>query len=286
MHKDQLDLFVKGQRPGFRLKHLEIFNWGTFHNKVWTLFTNGGQNLLTGDVGSGKSSLVDALTTLLVPHNKITYNKAAGADKQERSLYTYIRGAYGNEQDEESQTSKLLTLRDETSYSVILGVFHNEAMQRSVTLAQVFRLRKSDKNPDRFYVLAENELTIKNDFFGVKKDISDIKSNMKKKDGCEVFESFKEYSIRFRQEFGIKSDQALDLFYQAVSMKSVGNLTEFVRTHMLEKTEVENHIEELCSSFEDLRNAHEAVIKARKQIEHLEPIVELGKKYNEDQKIK
>lgn len=286
MRKDQLDLFVKGERPGFRLNHLEIYNWGTFHNKVWTLFTDGGQNLLTGDVGSGKSSLVDALTTLLVPHNKITYNKAAGADKQERSLYTYIKGAYGNEQDEENQTSKLLTLRDEASYSVILGVFHNDAMQRSVTLAQVFRLRKNDKNPDRFYVLAENALSIKNDFFGVKKDISDIKSILKKKDGCEVFESFKEYSVRFRQEFGIKSDQALDLFYQAVSMKSVGNLTDFVRTHMLEKTEVEAHIEELCSSFEDLRNAHEAVIKARNQIELLDPIVVLGKKYNEDQKVK
>lgn len=286
MHKEQLDLFVKGKRPGFRLNHLEVYNWGTFHNKVWTLLTHGGQNLLTGDVGSGKSSLVDALTTLLVPHNKITYNKAAGADKQERSLYTYIKGAYGNEQDEENQTSKLLTLRDETSYSVILGIFHNEAMQRSITLAQVFRLRKNDKNPDRFYVLAENTLSIKKDFFGVKKDISDIRAYLKKKEGCEVFDSFKEYGTRFRQEFGIKSDQALDLFYQAVSMKSVGNLTEFVRTHMLEKTEVDSHIEELCSSFEDLRNAHEAVIKARNQIEFLEPIVELGAKHNSDQKSK
>lgn len=286
MHKEQLDLFVKGERPGFRLNHLEVYNWGTFHNKVWTLLTHGGQNLLTGDVGSGKSSLVDALTTLLVPHNRITYNKAAGADKQERSLYTYVRGAYGNEQDEDNQTSKLLTLRDEASYSVILGIFHNEAMQRSITLAQVFRLRKNDKNPDRFYVLAEDRLSIKKDFFGVKKDISDIRTYLKKKEGCEVFESFKDYSTRFRQEFGIKSDQALDLFYQAVSMKSVGNLTEFVRTHMLEKTEVESHIQELCTSFEDLRNAHEAVLKARNQIEMLEPIVELGAKYGSDQSSK
>jgi ABC-type lipoprotein export system ATPase subunit len=33
-----------------------------------------------GPSGSGKSTLVDALTTLLVPAQRITYNKAAGAD--------------------------------------------------------------------------------------------------------------------------------------------------------------------------------------------------------------
>ena len=239
--------------------------------------------MLTGDVGSGKSSLVDAITSLLVPHQKITYNKAAGAEKQERSLYTYIRGAYGNEQDEQTQTSKLLTLRDETSYSVILGVFHNEAIQRSMTLAQVFRLKKNDKNPERFYVLAEGALSIKADFFGNIKNISDIRTSLKKNHPCETFDSFKEYGQRFRQEFGIKSEQALDLFYQAVSMKSVGNLTDFVRSHMLEKTEAFGQIEELCASFEDLRGAHDAILKARKQIEMLQPIKDSGERFDLDQ---
>lgn len=283
MLSNQLDLFGKAERPGFRLDRLEVYNWGTFHNKVWTLSTAGGQNLLTGDVGSGKSSLVDALTTLLVPHHRITYNKAAGAEKQERSLYTYIRGAYGNEQDEESQSSKLLTLRDETSYSVILGVFNNESLQRSITLAQVFRIKKNDKNPDRFYVLSEDALSIQEHFFKVKKDISDIRAFLRKREGCETFDSFKEYSLRFRQEFGIKSEQALDLFYQAVSMKSVGNLTDFVRQHMLEKTNVDSQIEELCASFEDLRSAHEAILRARHQIELLQPISDIGDKFEQDQ---
>ncbi len=42
----------------------------------------------------------------------------------------------------------------------------------------------------------------------------------------------------FRRRFGIDNEQALELFHQTVSMKSVGNLTDFVRSHMLEPFDV------------------------------------------------
>ena len=51
---------------GFRLQRLEIYNWGTFHGRVWAIEPHGGTALLTGANGSGKSTLVDALLTLLV----------------------------------------------------------------------------------------------------------------------------------------------------------------------------------------------------------------------------
>ena len=56
--------FVADDRlAGFRLQRLEIFNWGTFDGRVWTLKLGGKNGLLTGDIGSGKSTLVDAVTT-------------------------------------------------------------------------------------------------------------------------------------------------------------------------------------------------------------------------------
>ena len=55
------------ERAGFRLQRFEVFNWGTFHQRVWRMEPGGDSVLLTGDIGSGKSTLVDALTTLLVP---------------------------------------------------------------------------------------------------------------------------------------------------------------------------------------------------------------------------
>ena len=72
--------------PGCRLQRLEVYNWGTFDRKIWSFELAGRNALLTGDIGSGKSTLVDAVTTLLLPANKISYNKAAGAENPVRRL--------------------------------------------------------------------------------------------------------------------------------------------------------------------------------------------------------
>ncbi|WP_306476599.1 ATP-binding protein [Methyloversatilis sp.] len=87
-----LDFLSDDKLSGFRLARLEVFNWGTFDSRVWTLQLDGKNGLLTGDIGSGKSTLVDAITTLLVPANRIAYNKAAGADSKERTLRSYVLG--------------------------------------------------------------------------------------------------------------------------------------------------------------------------------------------------
>lgn len=65
------------RRPGFRLDRFEVLNWGTFHKHIWGLNLDGNNALLTGDIGSGKSTLVDAVTALMVP--RANFNKAAGA---------------------------------------------------------------------------------------------------------------------------------------------------------------------------------------------------------------
>ena len=56
-------------------------------------------------------------------------------------------------------------------------------------------------------------------------------------------------------------------------MKSVGNLTEFVRQHMLEAADVGVRIDTLLRHFDDLTEAHEAVRVARDQIAALDPLV-------------
>jgi len=42
------------------------------------------------EVGRIIKALVDAVTTLLVPHHRIVFNKAAGAGAKERSLYAHF----------------------------------------------------------------------------------------------------------------------------------------------------------------------------------------------------
>jgi len=257
---------------GFRLTRLEVFNWGTFDGRVWTLQLDGKNGLLTGDIGSGKSTLVDAITTLLVPANRVAYNKAAGADSKERTLRSYVLGHYKSERNEVTGAAKPVSLRDQNSYSVILGVFHNAGYDQTVTLAQVFWMKEAHGQPARFFLGAERGLSIAADFANFGADIAQLRKRLRAL-GAEVHDSFPPYAAWFRRRFGIENDQALELFHQTVSMKSVGNLTDFVRSHMLEPFEIGPRLQALIGHFDDLNRAHQAVLKTQVQVELLTPLV-------------
>ncbi len=152
MDEPLLDFSSDDSLAGFRLQTLEVFNWGTFHKKVWRLDLGSRNGLLTGDIGSGKSTLVDAVTTLLVPAHRVAYNKAAGADTRERSLRSYVQGYYKSERSDIGHTAKSVALRDHNSFSVILGVFKNKGFVQEVTLAQVFWIKEAQGQPERFYL--------------------------------------------------------------------------------------------------------------------------------------
>ncbi|QOP44427.1 ATP-dependent exonuclease SbcCD, C subunit-like protein [Sulfurimonas sediminis] len=277
----RFDFAEDDRSAGFRLQHFEFYNWGTYDKKIVKLPLDKSNALLTGDIGSGKSTIVDALTTLLVPHNKIIFNKAAGATTKERSLYSYIVGEYKTTQDENFGHSKAVSLRDEKSYSVILGRFENIGYDESLTLAQFFYI--ANKQVQKFFVVSKSNLGIKEDFFGFS-DIRTLKKSLRKANHTEVFDTFKDYSHSFRREMGIKNEQALNLFYQTVSLKSIGNLTEFIRTHMLEDTKIDAEVDALCNNFAELNHAHDLVLEAKEQISMLLPIEKEYKKYTKIEK--
>jgi uncharacterized protein YPO0396 len=258
--------------PGCRLHRLEVFNWGTFDKRVWAFEVDGRNALLTGDIGSGKSTLVDAITTLLLPANRISYNKAAGADTRERDLRSYVLGHYKAERNEETGGTRPVGLRDHRHYSVLLGVFANADADDYVTLAQVFRARDEGGQPERFYVVADEDLSIAKHFAEPGESLTILRRKLRDA-GASVFEHFPEYGKTSRRRLGIDSEQALDLFHQTVSMKAVDNLNDFVRTHMLEPFDMQQRIDGLISHFDDLTKAHEAVLRAKHQIELLRPIV-------------
>jgi uncharacterized protein YPO0396 len=260
-------------RSGFRLSRLELRNWGTFNDRVWSLETGCSNSLLTGDIGSGKSTIVDAVTTLLLPANRISYNKAAGAETRERSLRSYVLGYYKSERSEITGTSRPAALRDTSSFSVILGVFANLGFATTVTLAQVFWMRDLNAGqPDRFYVTADRALSVVADFSGFGTDITALKKRLRAS-GARVHDHFPEYGRDFRRRLGIESEQAMELFHQTVSMKSVGNLTDFVRDHMLEPFDAASWTQRIVAHFENLTEAHGAVRRAQAQLALLEPLL-------------
>jgi uncharacterized protein YPO0396 len=267
-------------RAGYRLQHAEVLNWGTFDTNAWRFTPGTDTALLTGDIGSGKSTIVDALTTLLVPSHKAAYNKAAGAEAKERTLRSYVEGHYKSERIEATGRSRAKGLRENRrTYSVILGVFANHGYDETVTLAQVFQQRESTGQPYRFFVTATKELSIATDFADFGSDLRDLRRRLRA-GGAELFDEFPKYATSLRRLLGIRSEQALELFHQTVSMKSVGNLNDFVRDHMLEPSDSTERVRDIIAHFEDLTKAHDAVKRAREQLEALEPVVQTATKYD------
>lgn len=272
-HVDELPLDDLIGTPGFRLDHVELLGWGTFDRSVWRFDLDGQTSLLTGDIGSGKSTLVDAITTLFLPAQLISYNKAAGAETRERSLRSYVLGYYKSERSETTGVSRPVGLRDHRSHSAVLAVFRNERLGTSVTLAQVFWMPDDHSGqPKRFYLVTESDISISPDLSDFGSDIKVLRKRLRDR-GITLHDEFPDYAKAFRRALGIPSDQAMKLFHQTVSMKSVGNLNDFVRAHMLEPFDAASDVRALIDHFEDLTAAHDSVTKARAQLAALEPIV-------------
>lgn len=282
---NELNFNTDNTKIGFRLHSVEVLNWGTFHNKIWKIEPHGNNSLLTGDVGSGKSTMVDALTCLIVPHYKITFNKAAGAEGKERTLTSYIKGEYKNtKNDENDSREKAVSLRyngpSDSTFSVIVANFTNEGYYESVSLAQVFWI-ENDKPQKLLIIREKSPLSIKDHFSNIE-DAKELRKRLKELPDIETFDdNFSRYSQRFRHLFGMQTDKAIDLFYQTVSMKSVSSLTLFVREQMLERTDIKIQIEDLKKRFDDLNKAYAAVQEARKQRDTLAPLVDFCKSYRE-----
>jgi uncharacterized protein YPO0396 len=133
--------FAEAGLPGFRLDRLELWNWGTFHGEAQVLEPQCCWTLLVGDNGSGKSTAIDALRTLLVPPRILNYNDAAGDGRRpaghDRTRRSYVRGAWASSSTIDSTAPTTQHLREPGVLSAIAAVFSDARRQISVTLAQI-----------------------------------------------------------------------------------------------------------------------------------------------------
>lgn len=277
----QTNLFnTDPQVAGFKLDYMEVWNWGTFNDKVYRMNPHGNNSLLTGANASGKSTLIDALLALLVPlQNKRFYNQSSGAEKKgNRTDITYFFGNYGQQQEGESGASSL-KLRDKSARSVLLATFNNSD-GRVVTLFQIRYY--SGEELRTVYGMAHKHLTISQNFAtfdsnGVwRKRMEKELNTGSSKRIVEFFNGPKAYEEKMLLVFGMQSDKALTLFNQIVGVKVLNDLDSFIRDNMLEERDAEEKYKELRENFQNLMDAKTSIEKTKEQIRQLEPIDRLA----------
>lgn len=264
-------LFAPGQ---FRMSRLQVYNWGTFSG-IHDIPISEQGFLFVGRSGTGKSTLLDAFSALLVPPRWVDFNAAAReAEKagRDRNLVSYIRGAWAEQKDDASGEIAARYLRPGTTWSALALSYRNVA-GHSAVLVQVLWLRGSANglsDVNRHFMIFERPFDLTElEAFGQ----SNLNVRKLKQDFPEAFirREFRPYCERFRRLLGIESEMALRLLHKTQSAKNLGDLNTFLREFMLDKPPTFEVADRLVSEFDDLNAAHQAVVTARRQVETLVP---------------
>ena len=273
---------------GYRLHELALYNWGTFHGRVQVLRPDGRTAGILGANGSGKSTIADALLTLLVPNRKRNYNLAsAQGGARERDEKAYIRGIYAERHDDESGGARSEKLREDGKhYTVLLARFHNVTYNQDISLAQVLWIGPDGGRVKRAHIVHDGVLTIEEHFSKLGNQ-STIKKELKSL-GLKVYDEFQAYSEQFHKRLFM--DQArqrtpMEIFNQAVCIKDVRNLDSFIREHMLDDGDSDGKLESLRNHFADLKTTHDEIVKADCQLQNLLGIQKAREKW-ENRNIK
>lgn len=260
---------------GFCLHRLELWNWGTFNGEIQVLETAGGWGLLVGDNGSGKSTAIDALRTLLVPPRLLNFNDAAGDGKKaaarDRTRRSYVRGAWSSSSTVDSTAPTTQNLRETGVLSGILAVFGDSRRDVHVTIAQV--LWEHEEQVKEVYAIATSKRSLP-ELIQSARTTGEIK-RAAKASGWELFDSFASYSERMRGLLHIPGDRALEVFNRAIGMKEVGDIDAFVRQFMLPAAETNSFIRDTVQPhYRALLDCWTAIDRAERQIGLLLPVEE------------
>lgn len=261
-------------RAGWRLRRLEMQNWGTFHWKVHRLVPDGGWSLVVGQNGSGKSTAIDALRTLLVPPRLLrqSYNDASSEGRSgDRTRYSYVRGAWKSQTTEAAAQGKPEYLRGEGEHSTLLAVFSNETKQATVTIAQILWLNGG--KVDEVFLVALGDRSIREHLSTLGTGTATEWKRELKRRLWEVKDSFSAYAGRFTGLLGLPGDGALEVFNQAIGVKDVTDINDFIRRHMLEPADALDFIRDtLQSHYKELNDCWDSIKRAEDQVRALTAI--------------
>ena len=96
----------------YRVEQVQVLNWGGYAG-LQVMRAGRGSTAILGPSGRGKSTLLDAMASVIMP-NPQEFNQAARDDKgrkRERTIYTYARGLTVSHQDDNGRSATPSYLR-------------------------------------------------------------------------------------------------------------------------------------------------------------------------------
>lgn len=266
-----------------RLSRIQVHNWGTF-NGYHDLPVPRDGLILTGPSGSGKSSLLDALSAVLVPAKNRRFNAAAqdsGSTDRARTILSYVRGAYRRTTD--GATGEVVTdfLRTGATRSGIALTFSQGGEgAESLTLIVLFHVRAGTNAGDavaQLLLMAEGSPDLTGLLPYLAHGIDRRAIRRDHPEGMRLFDKYEAFAAAFRRRLGLSSEVAQRLLHRTQAAKSLTSLDTLLRDFMLDEPETLRLADAAVEQFGELREAHAAVVQAREQERALAPLSELSR---------
>lgn len=275
MHaEEQTSLPITAGMPAgeatFVLATLEVFNWGPFEGMHRAEIDPNGTAII-GPTGSGKTTLIDALMTLLVLQPR--YNLAStGGHESDRTLISYVRGVLGGDgsggREEVARPGKTLTglcatYHNGSSTLKLAGILWTEGTSNAAQDLKrrwLFSLAEGESLEAWLHLLHEE-------------GVRDLMRHGRETGKLRIFDSKKAYLAHARKFFDV-GENAFTLLNRAAGLKQLNSIDEIFRELVLDDRTAFDRALEVAGEFDNLAGIHTELETARRQQESLAPVAE------------
>lgn len=253
-----------------RIERLHVINWQYYSCQTIEL---GMSNLLTGITGSGKSSLIDAMQVILLGQTgRGFFNKSAAGGKSDRTLVTYLRGKYNDNQFRRAQKafSSYLVLefadtlnRDNFCFGAVFDLETDDTcrydffrIQSAFSLSWAIRDRSALSRSDFFRFLRQQDIPHK------------------------IHRSNQEYQSDLLARCGIYDPQFFSVFKTAVAYVPLDHIEDFITQNICH---VDDNVDvtKMRASVLDYQQMQQEMAEFLQCRRELEQIAEIEQGYQE-----
>ncbi|MDU4254680.1 ATP-binding protein [Pseudomonas sp.] len=260
----------------FVLTSVEMFNWGGFQ-RLHRAPIDGAGTAVIGPTGSGKTTLVDALMTLICASPR--YNLAStGGHDSDRDLASYVRGVTGPGDGSAGQSHIARSGKTVTGISATL---HRESgMVRLGALLWFEGTSSSAADMKKLWIFSTSSDHTLEHWLSVQHEggMAALNKMGSSEAGIWTYQSKKQYLARLRDFFEV-GENAFNLLNRASGLKQLNSIDEIFRELVLDDRAAFDRAAEVADSFDDLTEIHRELDVARRQQRTLEPIAELWSRY-------
>ncbi|WP_053843662.1 ATP-binding protein [Paracidovorax avenae] len=272
----------------YQLQTLHLYNWGAFGGRHQAGI-DAANTAVIGPTGSGKTTLIDALMTLLCANPR--YNLAStGGHESDRDLVSYVRGATGPGHAGDDSDHLARTGRCTTAVAARLARCSGEggAGEDSVLIGGIFWFDGSSSSVSdmgRRWFFAQGpghdlDLWLEEHHSGGARALGRLEKNT---DGLDIFTSKTAYLARLQRFFEV-GPNAFTLLNRAAGLKQLNSIDEIFRELVLDDQSAYDDALQVAASFDELATIHAELELAHRQYLALLPLRTLAQQEQEQRR--